>query len=99
MRHRIPPELQPPSPAAARRLQRLRHQFGQASTPWNKPDHTWRHPSLGRGDLWSGEGSGYRAWLDSKPRRRGQFYRRPVFALAIWVGLLADVTSIAAFHP
>ena len=54
---------------------------------------------LGRGDLWSGEGSGYRAWLDSKPRRRGQFYRRPVFALAIWVGLLADVTSIAAFHP
>jgi hypothetical protein len=99
MRHRLPPELQPPSLAAARRLQRLRRQFRRASTPWNKPSHTWRRPRLARGDLWSGEGSAYRAWLDSKPHRSGQFYLRAVFALAIWAALLAGVTSIAAFHP
>jgi hypothetical protein len=98
MRHTVRPELQPPAPATARRLQRLRRQFRRASTPWNKPGHTWRRLSLGRGDRWSGEGSAYRAWLDSKPRHSVSSTDRGVRAGDMGA-LLAGVTSIAAFLP
>lgn len=32
----------------------------------------WRRPrgGSGRGDLWSGEGANFRAWLHGKPQRR-----------------------------